>query len=104
MLESLQNMGFVKFVAKFFSPERVGTWINDIIYMINNNTMKAEADRLLGWAVVIIVSCTIIDWLFYFIKPEQRENFGKIIDRIHDFILGFKRQRKPNEYNLRGKK
>lgn len=104
MLESLQDMGFVKFVAKFFSPERVGKWINEIIYMINNNTMRAEAKRLLGWAVIIIISCTIIDWLFYFIKPEQRETFKKIVDRTRDFFLSFKRQRKPNEYNLRGKK
>ena len=71
-MENLQNSGLVKFVSRFFSEETLGKWLNKILYMLNTNSFRQQAGKLLAWAIIIIVIATIVDKAFYWTRPEQK--------------------------------
>lgn len=75
-------MWFVRLVAEFITPEKIGEWISSFMNMLENNTLKQHAGRLLGWAIVIIVLCTIIDWVFYWMKPENKVTLMRFIAKV----------------------
>lgn len=83
-MNSLYNFGFVKFISRFYTPDRIGVWINKVIEMYNTNTFKSHASSLLAWAVILIILATAIDLTFFWIRPEQQIILTKYMSRLRD--------------------
>lgn len=81
-MENLYSFGFVKLVSKFYSPEKIGVWINKVIHMYETNTFRSQANTLLAWAIIIVIVATAIDLTFYWIKPEQQLILTKYISKL----------------------
>lgn len=71
-MDNLHDLGLVKFVSRFINEETLGKWLNKIIYMLNTNSFRQQAGKLLVWAIIIIVLATVIDKIFYWTRPEQK--------------------------------
>lgn len=85
-MENLQDMGLVKFVARFLGEDTLGKWISKIMYMLNTNTFRQQAGKLLVWAIIIIVLATAIDLAFYWTRPEQKIILTKRIANVQRWI------------------
>lgn len=85
-MDNLQNTGLVKFVSGFISEETLGKWLNKILYMLNTNSFRQQAGKLLVWAIIIIVLATIIDKAFYWTRPEQKIILTRYIANIQKRI------------------
>lgn len=85
-MDNLQEIGLVKFVARFVSEDTLGKWIEKIMYMFNTNTFRQQAGKLLVWAIIIIVLATAIDMAFYWTRPEQKIKLTRYIANMQRWI------------------
>ncbi len=85
-MENLQNIGLVKFVAKFLNEDTLGRWIGKIMHMLNTNTFSQQAGRLFVWAIIIIVLSTAVDMAFYWTRPEQKIILTRHIANVQKWI------------------
>jgi len=85
-MDNLQNLGLVKFVARFVNEDTLGKWLNKIMYMLNTNTFRQQAGKLLVWAIIIIVLATAIDMAFYWSRPEQKIILTRYIANTQKWI------------------
>ncbi|MEX1377915.1 MAG: hypothetical protein AB1Z23_10670 [Eubacteriales bacterium] len=85
-MDNLQNSGLVKLVARFFSEETLGKWVEKIIYMLNSNSFRQQAGKLFAWAIVIILFATIVDKAFYWTRPEQKLILKNNIEGVRSWI------------------
>jgi len=85
-VDNLQNAGLVRFVARFINQETLGKWLSKILYMLNNNSFRDQAGKLLAWAIVIIIIATVIDQIFYWTRPEQKVILMRYITNIKERI------------------
>ena len=72
MLDKMAEWGIVKYIGSLINPESLGKRIEKIMELYNTNSFLRAAKRLFFWAVVIIVAATLIDLVFYWIRPEQK--------------------------------
>lgn len=87
-MDNLYNFGFVKFISRFYTPDRIGKWINKIIEMYNTNSFKSQAGTLLTWAIIIIIIATAIDLTFFWMRAEQQIVLTKYVSRFRDALSG----------------
>lgn len=81
-MDNLQNTGLVKFVSRFFSEDTIGRWITKIMNMLDTNSFRQQAGKLLAWAIIIIVLATVVDKVFYWTRPEQKIIMTRYITSI----------------------
>ncbi len=92
MLENLEQWGFVKMIANWLSSEAMSRKIVKFIEMVEQDTLGHKAMQLLGWAIFIIVLATVIDWVFYLMRPEQRMRLLRMHVRFRKLTKWFKDQ------------
>ena len=85
-MDNLQNLGLVKFVARFVNEDTLGKWLSKIMYMLNTNTFRQQAGKLLVWAIIIIVLATAVDMAFYWSRPEQKIILTRYIANTQKWI------------------
>ena len=73
MLEKMADWGIVKYFGSLINSDNLSRRIAKWVALYDQNTFMRAAKRLIIWAVVIIIVATIIDLVFYWLRPEQKE-------------------------------
>ena len=90
MLENLEQWGFVKMIANWLSSEAMSRKIVKFMEMVEKDLLGQKAKQLLGWAIFIIILATVIDWVFYLMRPDQRMRLLRMHVRFRKVVKWFK--------------
>ena len=82
MIEKITQWNLVKYIGSLINPKNLGKRLDKIMDLYENNTLGDAAKKLFVWIVIIIVLSTIIDQIFYWMRPEQRYRLLKAISHL----------------------
>ena len=72
-LESFRSLQIVRFVAQFFTQERIAPQLARIKALMDQLGVEALAARLLRSALWLVIIVFVIDQIFFWTHPLQRK-------------------------------
>ena len=85
MIENIMQWDLVKYIGSLLNPNTLSKRLVKIMELYESNKLGLAAKRLFIWVIIIIVVATIIDQVFYWIRPEQRFRLLKALSFLRRY-------------------
>lgn len=85
MIENIMQWDIVKYIGSLVNPKTLGKRFDKIMELYESNELGLAAKQLFIWVIIIIIVATIIDQVFYWIRPEQRFRLLKALSFLRKY-------------------
>lgn len=77
----MYDIGFIRWLAKFFSEERLGPVFGWFRRRLEGGTPAQMAGKLLGWAIALAALTAAVDQIVYWTRRDQQSKVRRFTAR-----------------------